>query len=143
MSTAAGQYENDDSHTPLPLRRDTFLGVFEAIGQDLGINPNWLRVPFAALILWNPEVIVGLYLALGLVVAATRWFSPPRANRAHTALRRAKRVPRSSIERCRKTAWPPEAVIRAGESRAPDAVNPAGLTRRGSHTSDPKVRSTR
>jgi phage shock protein PspC (stress-responsive transcriptional regulator) len=86
MSTAAGQYENDDSHTPLPLRRDTFLGVFEAIGQDLGINPNWLRVPFAALILWNPEVIVGLYLALGLVVAATRWFFPAASKpRAHSA----------------------------------------------------------
>ncbi len=76
MSTAAAQFENDDSRTPLPLRRDTFLGVFEAIGQDLGINPNWLRIPFAALILWNPEVIIGLYLALGLVVAATRWFFP-------------------------------------------------------------------
>jgi phage shock protein PspC (stress-responsive transcriptional regulator) len=76
MSTAAAQLQNDDSRTPLPLRRDTFLGVFEAIGQDLGINPNWLRIPFAALILWNPEVIIGLYLALGIVVAATRWFFP-------------------------------------------------------------------
>ena len=76
MSTAAAQFQTDDSRTPLPLRRDTFLGVFEAIGQDLGINPNWLRIPFAALILWNPEVIIGLYLALGLVVAATRWFFP-------------------------------------------------------------------
>ena len=76
MSTAAAQFENDDSRTPLPLRGDTFLGVFEAIGQDLGINANWLRVPFAALILWNPEVIIGAYLGLGCLVAATRWFFP-------------------------------------------------------------------
>jgi phage shock protein PspC (stress-responsive transcriptional regulator) len=86
MSTAAAQFENDDSRTPLPLRRDTFLGVFEAIGQDLGINPNWLRIPFAALILWNPEVIIGLYLALGLVVAASRWFFPAeRKEQVHDA----------------------------------------------------------
>lgn len=76
MSTAAAQFENDDSRTPLPLRGDTFLGVFEAIGQDLGINPNWLRIPFAALILWNPAVIIGLYLALGVVIAASRWLFP-------------------------------------------------------------------
>lgn len=60
----------------LPLRNDTFLGVCEAIGQDLGFNPNFLRVPFAALLLWNPAVIVGLYLGLGVVVAASRWFFP-------------------------------------------------------------------
>jgi phage shock protein PspC (stress-responsive transcriptional regulator) len=85
MSTAAAQFQTDDSRTPLPLRRDTFLGVFEAIGQDLGINPNWLRIPFAALILWNPEVIIGLYLALGLVVAATRWFFPAERKAESTA----------------------------------------------------------
>jgi len=79
MPIAAAQFENEDRRAPLPLRSDTFLGVFEAIGQDLGINPNWLRVPFAALILWNPEVIVGLYLGLGLVVAATRWFFPAQS----------------------------------------------------------------
>jgi phage shock protein PspC (stress-responsive transcriptional regulator) len=79
MPTAAAQFDNEDRRTSLPLRSDTFLGVFEAIGQDLGINPNWLRVPFAALILWNPEVIVGLYLGLGLVVAATRWFFPAQS----------------------------------------------------------------
>ena len=60
----------------LPLRGDTFLGVCEAVGSDLGFHPNWLRVPFAALILWNPPVIVGAYLGLGCVVAAARWFFP-------------------------------------------------------------------
>ena len=60
----------------LPLRGDNFLGVCTAIGQDLGIHPNWLRVPFAALLLWNPAVVVGTYLLLGCVVAAARWFFP-------------------------------------------------------------------
>ena len=60
----------------LPFRSDTILGVCEAVGQDLGFHPNWLRVPFAALILWNPVVIIASYLLLGVVVAVTRWFFP-------------------------------------------------------------------
>ena len=78
MSTAAAEIQTSvsDRETPLPLRGDTFLGVCEAIGQDLGFHPNWLRIPFAALILWNPVVIVGLYLGLGVVVAAARWYFP-------------------------------------------------------------------
>lgn len=78
MSTAAAEIQTPapDREPPLPLRGDTILGVCEAIGQDLGFNPNWLRIPFAALILWNPVVIVGLYLGLGCVVAAARWYFP-------------------------------------------------------------------
>jgi phage shock protein C len=66
----------DERDVPLPLRADTFLGVFEAIGQDLGFHPNLLRVPFAALLLWNPAVIVGAYLGLGGIVALSRRFYP-------------------------------------------------------------------
>ena len=76
MSTAAAQFETEERRTPLPMRADTFLGVFEAIGEDLGFSPNWLRVPFAALLLWNPEVIIAAYLGLGCLVAATRWYFP-------------------------------------------------------------------
>jgi phage shock protein PspC (stress-responsive transcriptional regulator) len=83
MSTAATAQSNIPVQTSyeepaLPLRSDTLLGVCEAIGQDLGFHPNWLRVPFAALILWNPPVIIGSYLALGCVVAATRFAFPDR-----------------------------------------------------------------
>ena len=66
----------DERQPALPFRSDTFLGVCEAIGQDLGFNPNWLRIPFAAMILWNPEVIIAAYLGLGVVVATARWFFP-------------------------------------------------------------------
>jgi hypothetical protein len=62
--------------TPLPLRPDTFFGVCEAIGEDLGFNANFLRIPLGMLLLWNPVAIVGCYFGLGLVVAATRWFFP-------------------------------------------------------------------
>jgi phage shock protein PspC (stress-responsive transcriptional regulator) len=92
MSTATAQ-ENETRmqmaagrEPSLPLRGDTLLGVCEAVGQDLGINPNWLRIPFAAALLWNPEVIVACYMGLGLVVAVTRWLFPVRARAAKPAL---------------------------------------------------------
>ena len=66
-----------DREPALPLRGDTLLGVCEAIGQDLGFNPTWLRAAFAALFLWNPEVVVACYVGLGIVVALTRWAFPP------------------------------------------------------------------
>src|SRR5436190_718061 len=64
--------------TNLLLRNDTILGVCEAIGEDFGFNPNWLRIAFCAPIYWNPGVVLGVYLALGLVVAATRYAFPDR-----------------------------------------------------------------
>jgi phage shock protein PspC (stress-responsive transcriptional regulator) len=84
MSTAATAQQNisvqiANPEPALPLRSDTFLGVCEAVGQDLGFHPNWLRIPFAAMILWNPPVIIASYLALGCVVAVTRRAFPDRA----------------------------------------------------------------
>ena len=79
MSTAtiaASETAAETSRTPLPLRPDTFFGVCEAVGEDLGFNPNFLRIPFGALLLWNPVVTVGCYAALGVIVATTRWFFP-------------------------------------------------------------------
>ena len=86
MTTAAADNYNvptaDERDVPLPLRGDTFLGVFEALGQDLGINPNWLRVPFAAALLWNPEVVVGIYFGLAVAVALSRWLVPAKSRAA-------------------------------------------------------------
>ena len=83
MSTAATAQQDVSiqvahQEPALPFRGDTFLGVCEAVGQDLGFHPNWLRIPFAAMILWNPPVIIGSYLALGCVVAVTRLAFPDR-----------------------------------------------------------------
>lgn len=60
-------------------RSDTLLGVCEALGEDLGFNPLWLRIALAIGLLWNPVAIVGGYLALGAAVAAARWLTPVRA----------------------------------------------------------------
>ena len=62
----------------LLLRNDTILGVCEAIGRDFGINPNWLRVAFCAPIYWNPMLVIGAYLGLGVIVAVSRFAFPDR-----------------------------------------------------------------
>lgn len=82
--------------TNLLLRNDTILGVCEAIGQDFGFNPNWLRVAFCAPIFWNPALVVGIYLTLGAVVAATRFLSPDRAAAAPAAAPRLAEVEASA-----------------------------------------------
>lgn len=62
--------------TPLPLRNDTILGVCEAIGEDFGFNPLWLRLVFIAPLFVEPVLTVAVYLALGVIVAASRYFAP-------------------------------------------------------------------
>ena len=62
--------------TALPLRDHTILGVCEAIGEDFGFNPIWLRVPLAACVLFSLKYAIGAYLLLGLVVLASRLLFP-------------------------------------------------------------------
>ena len=81
-ATAEQQIEKpvaEERDVALPLRNDTFLGVCEAVGREFGINPNWLRVAFAPLILVSPMTAIGAYLLLGLFVAASHWFFPASA----------------------------------------------------------------
>lgn len=66
----------------LPLRSHTILGVCEAVGEDFGFNPVLLRIPFAASVVYSPMLAIGAYLALGLVVLASRLLFP----KAKTAL---------------------------------------------------------
>ena len=74
--TASHKEENMTNQTPLPLRNDTILGVCEAIGQDFGFNPLWLRLAFVAPVFISPMYAIGTYLLLGAVVATTRYFAP-------------------------------------------------------------------
>ena len=62
--------------TSLFARDDTFLGVCQAIGDDLGFNPLWLRLAIAVGLLWNPTVVVATYAALAVVVLASRLLFP-------------------------------------------------------------------
>ncbi|HEX8214236.1 MAG TPA: PspC domain-containing protein [Allosphingosinicella sp.] len=60
-------------------RPDTFLGVSQGLGEDLGIHPNLVRLAFAALLFWNPAAAACTYAGLGLLVLATRLVFPAPA----------------------------------------------------------------
>ena len=66
---------------PNPLTRaDTFFGVCQALGDDLGFNPIFLRVALAGMLFWNPWVAISSYAAGGIIVLASRLLAPePRA----------------------------------------------------------------
>jgi phage shock protein C len=53
-------------------RDDTFFGVCEGLGEDLGFHPNFLRVTLAVVLLWNPVLALGAYAGAGVVVAFSR-----------------------------------------------------------------------
>lgn len=62
---------------PSLLRRPhTILGVCEAIGEDFGFNPLYLRIAFAAGLFFATMWVIASYFALGLVVALSRWVAP-------------------------------------------------------------------
>jgi phage shock protein PspC (stress-responsive transcriptional regulator) len=76
---------NDQAN--LILRDDTVLGVCQALGEDFGVSPVWLRVVAATLLLWNPQAVIAGYLVLGVVVLASRLLFPrPRAAKAAEAV---------------------------------------------------------
>jgi phage shock protein PspC (stress-responsive transcriptional regulator) len=74
--TASQKEMTMTDQTPLPLRHDTILGVCEAIGQDFGFNPLWLRLAFIGPVFFAPTIAFAAYLGLGAIVAATRYFAP-------------------------------------------------------------------
>jgi phage shock protein PspC (stress-responsive transcriptional regulator) len=57
-------------------RDHTILGVCEALGEDLGFNPVFLRVPLAVCLLLNPWAVVATYAGLAVLVAFTRFVAP-------------------------------------------------------------------
>ncbi len=61
-------------------RDDTFFGVCEALGEDFGFNPNFLRVALALTLFWNPAAALGAYAGLGLIVGITRCLVPNSAS---------------------------------------------------------------
>lgn len=57
-------------------RDDTFFGVCQGLGEDLGFNPQWLRAALGVLIFFNPVAVLGAYAGAGVVVLATRLIYP-------------------------------------------------------------------
>ena len=60
------------SDTNVFARDDTFFGVCQAIGDDLGFNPNYLRIAFALPLLYAPLATLAAYAALAVFVLLLR-----------------------------------------------------------------------
>lgn len=60
-------------------RRDTMFGICEAVGQDFGFNPTWLRLAFIAPLFFFPVQTFAAYFGLGAVVLASRLIFPRKA----------------------------------------------------------------
>lgn len=72
---------------PSVFARDhTFFGVCEALGEDLGFSPVFLRIAFAIGLFLNPVAVIAIYAGLGALVAFTRFVAPvPRTQAATEA----------------------------------------------------------
>ena len=57
-------------------RPDTFFGVCEGIGEDLGVHANLLRIALAGFLFWNPPIAIAVYGALGMIVLVSRLLAP-------------------------------------------------------------------
>ena len=57
-------------------RPDTFFGVCQGIGEDLGFNPNYLRLALPLLLFLYPVATLAGYAAAGAIVFASRWLFP-------------------------------------------------------------------
>ena len=60
-------------------RQDTFFGICEAVGQDFGFNPLYLRLAFIAPLFFFPVQTFAAYFALGFIVLASRLLFPNKA----------------------------------------------------------------
>ncbi|MBM6575548.1 PspC domain-containing protein [Microvirga sp. SRT01] len=54
------------------------FGVCGCIAEDFGFNPLWLRLAFAAPLIWAPLAVLSTYAALGVIVLASRLIFPTR-----------------------------------------------------------------
>lgn len=73
MTTAA---TNPTARPKVHSHPETILGTCQAIGDDLGISPNWLRALFGIALVWNIAIAISAYLALSAAVALLRWILP-------------------------------------------------------------------
>lgn len=66
----------------LPDHKDCLFGVCQAVGDDFGFDPLWLRLAFIAPLIWSPALVFASYAALGAIVLVSRLLAPkPRAAR--------------------------------------------------------------
>lgn len=57
-------------------RDDTFFGICEGLGEDLGINPLFIRLIFVFALFFNPAMTIAAYFGTGVLVLASRLVFP-------------------------------------------------------------------
>jgi phage shock protein C len=57
-------------------RDDTLFGICEGLGQDLGVNPLWIRLAFLPVFFIFPMPTIAAYLTIGLLVLLSRTIFP-------------------------------------------------------------------
>ena len=65
-----------------PSEPDSLFGICQAAGEDLRINPFFLRVGLISVLFFNPLLMLGAYVGLGLVVGVSRVLFPKAADRS-------------------------------------------------------------
>src|SRR5688500_11050130 len=65
-----------DRQPNLFTREDTMFGVCQGLGEDLGLNPLWLRLALTGFLFLNPIAAIGTYVAAGAIVFGSRWLFP-------------------------------------------------------------------
>lgn len=71
----------ENETTNLFRRRDTFFGICEAVGQDFGFNPLYLRLAFIAPLFFFPVQTFAAYFALGAIVLMSRLLFPNKGTK--------------------------------------------------------------
>jgi phage shock protein C len=66
------------SNPSVLFREDTMFGVCQALGDDFGFNPIYLRVAFAVPVLFSPLWTFAAYAGLGVLVLLSRLLVPAR-----------------------------------------------------------------
>jgi phage shock protein PspC (stress-responsive transcriptional regulator) len=72
--------------TNLITRDDTFFGVCQGLGEDLGISGNWFRLALAIGTFFSPLGVIAAYAAGGVIVFTTRMLVPVPASAGQPAL---------------------------------------------------------
>ena len=57
-------------------RPDSLFGICEAVGNQLGFNPFYLRVALIGLLFFGPAYMIGGYVGLGLIVGVSHLLFP-------------------------------------------------------------------
>ena len=91
VQNIAHEASNYQSNEP-----DSLFGICQAAGEDLHINPFFLRVGLIIVTFFNPLLMVGAYLGLGLVVGASRVLfpTPQPAAQAEVSIERKTQIHR-------------------------------------------------